>query len=99
MNTQVPFLLPFTPETSVVVTWKWGWGKLGISRWRPPLQLHGLLGAGPCPQTRTPPPQCPLLHLILCVLSLVGLSVSLPCALGLSIPFLSVELHYEVSGA
>ena len=75
-----------TPETSVVVIWQWGWGKLGISRWRPPLQLHGLLGARPCPRTGTPRPQGPLLHLILCALSLVGLSVSLPCALGLSIP-------------
>ena len=75
-----------TPETSVVVIWQWGWGKLGISRWWPPLQLHGLLGAGPGPLTGTPRPQGPLLHLILCVLSLVGLSVSLPCALGLSIP-------------
>ena len=75
-----------TLETSIVVICQWGWGKLGISRWWPPLQLHGLLRPGPCPGTRTPPPPCPLLHLILCVLSLVGLSVSLPCALGLSIP-------------
>lgn len=48
---------------------------MGISRWRPPLQLHGLLGPGPGPQTRTPLPHC---ILILCVLSLVGLSVARP---------------------